>query len=110
VNATTTVAVIRADPDARDEYGDPVVGDTPLSTGNPASIRERQMRAVGATSGEGEVVRYIVGRVYPGVDVKRGDRVRDEKTGSLYLVDGVTRPQSPVGTPDTMLELRQVGG
>lgn len=110
MNATTTVSVLRDDPDARDEYGDPVSNSSPVATGVPFSIRERTIRAVGRTSGEPEVVRFIVGRSYPTVDIRRGDCLVDERRGGTYLVDTVTKPQSPAGTPDWVYDLRQVDG
>jgi hypothetical protein len=96
--------------DTVDQYGDPVDLLNPAASGVPFSILEQQSNEMDPSTGESRVVRFVLGRCYPGVDLKRGDRVRDERTGVLYAVDGVTRPQSPVGTPDLRSELRQLGG
>jgi hypothetical protein len=96
--------------DAVDQYGDPVDLVTVIASGVPFSILEQSSNEMDPSTGESRVVRYILGRSYPGLDLKRGDRVKDERTGVLYAVDGVTRPQSPVGTPDLRSELRQLGG
>jgi hypothetical protein len=93
-----------------DQYGDPVDTLDTVYSGVPFSLLEQDSKESDPSTGESRVVRYVTGRCYPGVDLKRGDRVRDERTGILYAVDGVTRPQSPVGTPDVRSELRRLGG
>lgn len=110
MNATTTVTILRTGPGSVDAYGDPVDNNTSAATGVPFSILEQSSQESDPTTGESRVVRFVFGRCYPNVDLRRGDRVRDERTGVLYSVDGVTRPQSPVTTPDLKSELRQLGG
>jgi len=93
-----------------DAYGDPVDNSTASATGVPFELHEFDNREADPTTGEPRVIRFIIGRFYPGVDIRRGDRCQDERTGVTYQVDGVTHPQSPVHTPDTRVELRQLGG
>lgn len=93
-----------------DEYGDPIDNTTQAGSGIPFELHQVDDRNADPTTGEPRTVRFIIGRFYPGVDVRDGDRLQDERTAIIYQVDGVTRPQSPVGTPDVRVEIRQLGG
>ena len=110
MNATTTVSILRTADDVVDDYGDPLDNSTATASGVPFQLNEFDSHESDPTSGEPRVVRYVYGYCYPGVDVRRGDRVMDERTGALYTVDGVTRPQSPAITPGPKIELRRLGG
>lgn len=110
MNATTTVTILRTAEDVVDAYGDPVDNTNEAASGVPFELHEFDNRESDPTTGEPRVVRFIIGRFYPGVDIRRGDRVKDENSAIIYQVDGVTRPQSPVHRPDTRVELRQLGG
>lgn len=117
--ATTTVDIYRdADADApeseqiRNPYGDEIETDatptngteTPVYIDVPASIIEKSQR-VRDDSGGLRPVRYVVGRVHSGVDVRERDRLHDHRDGAWYSVEGVAQPQSPMMTLDVRLEL-----
>ena len=103
--ATTTVDVLRGtDTDA---YNDPVDTDTPVLTDVPASIIEQSRVVLDQASGTPRVVRFVTGRVAHGTDVQADDRLRD-RSGQIYEVDAVARPQNPVLAQDVRLDLKHV--
>lgn len=104
--ATTTVAVLRGE--TTDDYGDPVDDDTPIRGGVPVSLIERDRRVYVPAEGRTTIVRQVTGRARPNADIREGDRLRDERTQSIYLVEGVSRPSSPIGAADMRLVLRRV--
>lgn len=104
---TTRVAVLRGE--TTDEYGDPADSDTPVRGGVPISLIEREQRVFVAAENRYTIVRFVAGRVRPHADIREADRLRDEATGSIYLVEAVSRPQSPIGRADVRLVLRRVG-
>lgn len=104
--ATTTVAVLRGT--STDSYGDVVDGSTAISTGTPASIIEqRRLVATESDPTPRSVITYT-GRVSAGTDIADGDRIRDERTSEVYIVDSAHRVASPVITNDIRLDLRRV--
>lgn len=107
MNATTRVSILRGQ--TTDPYGDPVDNTTPAATGVPASIVEQSRQVTDPTTGAPRVVRFLIGRFYPGTDLRSGDRVKDERDGTVFIVDAISRPQNPVRAPDVRAELRRTG-
>ncbi|WP_030506365.1 hypothetical protein [Microbispora rosea] len=103
---TTTVAVLRGE--TTDEYGDPADSDTPVRGGVPISLIERDQRVFVPAENRTTIVRYVTGRVRPHADIREQDRLRDERAGSIYLVEAVSRTASVVGAADVVLTLRRV--
>lgn len=103
---TTTVAILRGE--TLDEYGDPVDSDIPVRGGVPVSLIERDRRVYVAAESRTTIVRQVTGRARPDADIQEQDRLRDERSGSIYLVEAVSRPSSPVGMADVRLVLRRV--
>lgn len=102
---TTTVSILRGT--TTDAYGDPVDGTTVAASGVLASLLEQR---VGVTTGADDRVqqlRAITGRLPAGTDVEEGDRIRDERTGEIYVIDNVSRVQNPVVMADTRVDLRR---
>lgn len=82
--------------------GDPI----PLS-GIPAAITEKSRKVFDQASGELRTIRYTVGRVRADLDVKRFDRLLDERTGTVYVVDERNAPSRGLaGHLDATLDLR----
>jgi hypothetical protein len=104
--ATTTISVLRGT--TTDGYGDPADGSTAVATGVVASILEQRQRTTTPVDGQPRVVRYFTARVPHGTDVRAGDRIKDEQTLTVYIVDTVTTPASPVRGPEVRLDLRRV--
>src|SRR5439155_18008178 len=92
---TCTVDILRGE--TTDGYGDPVDADTAVATGMLASIIETSRRIFLPAESRTTHVRMFTGRVAPGVDVREGDRLRDNAAQSIYLVEAVSRPSSPFG-------------
>lgn len=103
---TTTVDILRGE--STDGYGDPVDNDTVATSAVPISIIEQNRRIFLPVENRTTVVRMFAGRVRPGVDVREGDRLRDTSSASIYLVEAVSRPASPVGLADARLDLRRI--
>lgn len=103
--ATTTVTIFRGNLDA-DRYGDIEEGVAPIYSGIPASLIERTRRVFAIDSDQPRTIRYTTGRLTAGlVEIRVGDRIRDEQTGIIYALDSFSSPRSPVHTPDIQLEL-----
>jgi hypothetical protein len=103
--ATTTVTVYRGT--STDAYGDEQDTDTPVHTGIPASIVEQSRRVTTRDDPTPRIVRYAVGRVTAGTDITDQDRLRDERTGAVYIVDAVSQMTSAAVAADVRLDLRR---
>lgn len=103
--ATTTIAVLRGT--STDGYGDEIDTDTPVRTGIPASLIEQTRRVTTRDDPTPRIVRYAVGRVTAGADITDQDRVRDERTGAVYIVDAVSSMNSAAVAADLRLDLRR---
>ncbi|MCX5522202.1 hypothetical protein OG342_04875 [Streptomyces bobili] len=103
--ATTTVTVLRGT--TTDTYGDEQDLNTPHLTGIPASLTEQTRRVTTRENPTPRIVRYAVARVAAGTDVTDQDRLRDERTGAVYIVEAVSSMANPAVTPDLRLDLRR---
>lgn len=103
--ASTTIAVYRGT--TTDGYGDERDTDTPVYTGVRASLTEQSRRVTTRDDPTPRIVRYAVGRVTAGTDITDQDRIRDERTGAVYIVDAVSSMNSPVVAADLRLDLRR---
>ncbi len=103
--ATTTLAVLRGT--TTDAYGDEQDTDTPVAVGIPASLTEQTRRVTTRDDPTPRIVRYAVARVSAGTDVTDQDRVRDERTGAVYIVDAASSMANPALTADLRLDLRR---
>lgn len=89
-----------------DGYGDPADVATPVATSVPMSVIEQSKRVWLPAESRFGVIRIYAGRARPDVDVREGDRLRAGV--SIYLVEGVSAPDSPVGAVDKQLDLRRI--
>lgn len=81
--------------DATDEYGDPVNENTiPVLTSKPCALVESLQQTTNPSAGNEAFVETVTLRFRPGTDVREGDRAVDTRTGYIYLVDTVSRPQA----------------
>ena len=106
VHPTTTVSVLRGE--TLDEFGDPVDNDSSVLAGVPIAITEYNRRVFLAAEQRLTVVREMWGRVRPGFDIREKDRLRDERTGGIYLVEGISQPALPTNLADMRISLRRV--
>lgn len=109
VTPTTTVTILGTPGgDGTDEYGDPVEDQAEALTGIPAAIHAGREVVATESDPEARVVRYFTARLPHGTPVTGAQRLRDERTGDVYLVDNVTVPQHPALPQDVRLDLRRV--
>jgi hypothetical protein len=101
--ATTTVSVLRGT--AVDEYGDELDTDTVAASGIRASIIERSVRDIDPSSGDARTLRRVTGRVASDVDIRDGDRIRDDRTGVVYAVGTRTSPAAFSNVSSMQLDL-----
>lgn len=103
--ATTTVAVLRGT--TEDAWGDETDTDTAVQTGVPIALTEQSRRVTTRDDPTPRIVRYAVGRVTAGTDITDQDRLRDERTGVVYIVDAVSQMTNPAVAADLRLDLRR---
>ena len=106
---TTYVTVLRTSPSTlTDEFGDPMDNETVASTGNPWSIIQQRQRQFVPAEGRATIIEVIAGRCRANVDVKNTDRLRDERTGFLYMIEELYKPQDPMGAAAFSMTLRRI--
>lgn len=103
--ATTSLSVLRGT--TTDAYGDEQDTDTVVATRIPAALAEQTRRVTTRDDPTPRIVRYAVGRVTAGTDIRDQDRVRDERTGAVYIVDAVSSMNSAAVAADLRLDLRR---
>lgn len=102
--ATTTVSILRGT--STNGYADEVDEPTPIYTKIPASIIEQNRRTYLPAEGAVRVVRSTRCRLTAGTDVLKSDRILDELTNAVYVINDLnSSPGSPVHMPDIILEL-----
>lgn len=104
---TTTVDILGGS-GGTSEWGDPVEGEETILAAVPAHIVAQRRIVVPEGGRETIAVRYYVGRLPAGTAVDETQRLRDNGTGRVYLIDHVERPVSPVTPQDVQLDLRHV--
>ncbi len=103
--ATTTVSILRGT--TTDDYGDEQDTDTPVATGVPASLTEQSRRVTTRDDPTPRIVRYAVARLPARTDVTDQDRIRDERTGAVYIVDAVSGMTNPAFEVDRRRDRRR---
>jgi hypothetical protein len=103
--ATTTVSILRGT--TTDAYGDEQDTDTAIATGVPAALTEQSRRVTTRDDPTPRTVRYAVARLPAHTDVTDQDRLRDERTGAVYIVDAVSGMTNPAFEVDRRLDLRR---
>lgn len=104
--ATTTVSILRGT--VVGDYGDELDSDEEVASGVRASILERPVTGGRPASGRSDTQRTHAMRVWRGVDLRQGDRVRDERTGALYSVLTLATSTNPAGLGSTRADLQRV--
>lgn len=104
--ANCTVSVLRGS--ETDDYGDTADTGNVVADRVPASILETVRRTTRRADDRAQTVLYFTGRVDPRVDVRQNDRLRDERTGAVYLVTSLSRVGNPVTVNDSRLDLERV--
>jgi len=107
---TTTVSILGTPggAPAHDEHGDVVDSSTPYATDVPCAIATGREVVATESDQSAVVVRYFTGRMAAGTVVTDAQRILDERTGDVYMIDHVTEPQNAVAPQDVRLDLRRV--
>jgi hypothetical protein len=89
-------------------YGDATATMTVIASGIPASIVEQPQTKV-TTPGNPtpRITRVYDGLIGSNVDVTDHDRLKDERTGQIYVIVSVSQQALPGITSDQSLELRR---
>lgn len=103
---TTTVSILRGT--TTTPAGDVVDSLTPVHTGIPASLMERNRLGIDSNTQDPRVYRFVTCRLPAGTDVLDTDLVLDETTGKRYAVSAVSVLSSFVHTPDLRVDLQYV--
>ena len=101
---TGKFTILRGTPTTND-YGDQVDTQTPVQTGLSGSVIERTRSNFDPQSSRIVTLRQLTGRFGHGTDIQDGDRIKDEKTGVIYLVTSVFHPTAIVNKPDVVVDL-----
>lgn len=102
--ANTTLDVLRGT--TTDALGDTRQASTVVYEGIPASLLEQSQTTTRRADNRRQTMRYYTVRLSPIYALLVGDRVRDA-AGTVYVVDDITEPTSPIGTPTQRLRLRR---
>lgn len=105
-HANTTATVYRGT--TTNEFGDTIDTDTTILTGTRMSIIEQSRTVFVPADNENRVVRFVRGRTLSNVDLREGDRIQDEQTGVVYVVEAVVNPGSPYSSGDVRVNLKYV--
>lgn len=105
--ANSTFSVLRGT--MTDAYGDPKDSEQPVQTGIPGSVMEVRSVITTVSEGRGQQIRLLVGRLPAQTNVRHGDRLRDERTGHIYIIDAIDpTAQSAILDSGVRLDLRRV--
>lgn len=88
-----------------DEYGDPVNDEAIAHSYVQGSIIEKTRRDYNPDSGRIATQVVYTGRFAHGTDLQDGDRIKDENTGRIYLVNAVGTGSALVGKADVIADL-----
>lgn len=109
--ATTRAAILRGT--VEDEFHEPVDADTPAPGLDdfPAAITERAVDIFDPADASWRSVRKLVGRIPYWVGLEEGDRLRDNVTGEIFIIDEDERQRRSIsGRASVTLALRRTGG
>lgn len=106
--ASTLVSILRGT--TTNQWGDEV--DDPnanaVAVGVPADIAVTNTNAFDPTSQTVRTIRSISGAIQSDTDITANDRLQDEATGVVYIVESVTQRMGPGFVGDLELVLKQV--
>lgn len=105
--ATTTISVLRGS--TVNDLDDEVDGTVPVYSKVPASIFEQAPIIQTTPEGTPRTIRRFVTRLPARISLRDEDRIKDERTGDIYIIDAIVKSQNPVFTPDRRVNLRRVG-
>ena len=90
------------------EYGDEIDGDAVTSQNIQGSVIEKSRANFDPASSRVSTIRYLVGRFNSNSDIQDGDRIRDEKTLEVFVVNSVSRGSNLVHKSDVVVDLTKI--
>jgi hypothetical protein len=72
------------------------------------SIIEQARRVFVPADNQDRIIRFTRGRSPSNVEIREGDRIRNEQNNLTYIVETVVNPGSPYTSGDTRLDLKRV--
>lgn len=108
--ANTTLTIMRGV--SANAYGDLTDVGAPIYTGVPAAVTESSKQVFDPATQTPRTIRTMKAVVAGWTDVLDSDTLRDESTGSYYMISDIQRqPTGPTGiSPDIILTLRMRSG
>lgn len=88
--------------DEIDDNEDPTQVDVPLGLRNATRVEGDP------TTATPRLIRYLRGTASPTLDLQAQDRIKNQVTGSFYVVDTVVEPLSSTGHSDLRFEAHRV--
>jgi hypothetical protein len=104
--ANTTITILRGE--GVDSWGDNVDADRPIKTGVPAAKGETNRQTERKDTDTPRNVRDYTFRFWRPVDIRDGDRIRDERDNQIYLVDSVVKPTQVVAATPIRVKARLI--
>lgn len=104
--ANTRVTILRGG--TTDSFGDPMDVPREVRKGVTFSLIERNKTVTNPVDGSVRQVRYFIGRAPSGTDIRPGDRIKDERTGFIYVFDASSEGMNAIRGTDIRLDLRRV--
>ena len=108
--ATTRAAILRGT--TEDEFHEQIDSTDPAPglEDFPASITERSVSVYDPADGSYRSVRMLTGRIPGNITVQDGDRLRDNRTGDIFIIDEDERQRRSIsGRASVTLVLRRTG-
>ncbi|MCX4504566.1 hypothetical protein OOK53_18940 [Streptomyces anulatus] len=102
---TTTISVLRGT--VLDEFLDEADTTTVVATGVPASLIEQTRRPYTPDNPTPRVIRYSIARLSSDADIRESDRIKDESTNRIYIIEAVSSTTGFGMCNDLRLDLKQ---
>jgi len=93
----------------QNQFGDVIDDNTPFLEHLPATLIETGKTVQDPSTQSPRTIRQVKCWVPEFAGVVNTDRVKDESTGDIYIIIGITKPPTTIGVPvDTVLDLKRV--
>jgi len=105
--ANTTCAVLSGT--TTNQFGDLVDANVPRISSLPVTLIETGKSVQDPSSPTPRTIRQILCIVPEWAGITDEDRLRDDRTGDVYIIIGITRPPTIIGAPvDIKLDLKRI--
>lgn len=108
ISTPTTTVTILGGSESTNDWGDPIEGLTEIAARIPCAIHQQRRVVVPEGQQAAMTVRYWTGYLPNGTVIDDAQRLRDDRSGRVYLIDAVETPAHPAMPQDVQLDLRTV--